>query len=347
MVGALAVLGILIGGFNPVDLGDVLNNNPLSDSDMDIGGVDIPLARYVWLEGEGADSGNGDLAGDPALRASAGLMLGGGFGNNPGDWAEWYFDFPYDTEDGAVYVRTTRAGENAFTSLSVTLNGEDKGTLLVPLNAGWGDADENFVLGLCSLPLGRIHMGRQVLRLTAGDTYEPIALDGLWVATDTLDIVNRIDAGGKIRPPASPYMLVYPFGPRTIAHVPFNLIDPESNGGFGVLRIREGETVSVDVDMEHVSKFHLLGAGVRGAAMVSVSMIGPGGTDTEAEVTLGPLYARQPEGAVLSLGRYRVGYSAPVETGEPTTVASVRLRAESGDVLLLALTAETASDPEP
>jgi hypothetical protein len=335
----LVVTAVLFaGGYEPVDIREQLNVNPLSDTAMDRGGVDVPEAKYLWLEGEDAGAMSEGLGADPAYRASGGRMLGGGFGNNPGDWAEWYFDAPFQCDDAILYVRTTRAGENAFTSLTCAVNGEERGTLLVPVNAGWGDTDLDFEKGICSVPIGRIHMGRQVIRLTAGDTYEPIAVDGFWLASDVIDIVNRVGNDGKIQPVASPYMLVYPYGRRIVDRVPFELVDPEENEGRGIIRLLQGESVTLSLGHRTMTQLHVLGAGVRGSTVVTVTFAMAEGEQT-ASATLGALYTRPGEGGAMGAGRYRSVYRAEVACPD-VEVGRCVIRADEGDIVLLGVTAD-------
>lgn len=333
-----AALLVAVGVYEPVDLRAVMNANPLSDADMRVEGVDIPAQQYLWIEGESAGAMSEGLGAEPAGRASNGEVLGGGFGNNPGDWAEWYFDFPFNAKDAILYVRTARAGENAFTGFVVTLNGEKRGEVLAPVNAGWGDSDEDFVRGLCSVRLGAVHMGRQALRFEAGETYEPVAIDGMWLAVEAIDIVNRIGENGRMRPPASPYMVSYQPGLRTLRGTPFDLIDPEANDGKGIVRLAQGESVTIPFAAYDASGIQFLGAGIRGACAITVTFRTAEGEETVREAELGPLYVRQSEGGVMTVGRFREVYRAAVP-GIDGAAASVTVTTSGGEAILLAATA--------
>lgn len=338
MAAAAIAMAMALAAYEPVDLRALMNANPLSDEDMRVAGVDIPAQQYVWIEGESAGAVSEGLGPEQALRASGGSVLGGGFGNNPGDWAEWYFDFPFNAQDAILYVRTARAGENAFTGFAVTLNGETRGELLAPVNEGWGDSDEDFARGLCSVRVGAVHMGRQALRFEAGETYEPVAIDGMWLAVEAIDLVNRVDADGGMRPAASPYMVVYPPGRRTFRGTPYDLIDPEGNGGKGVVRLAKGASVTIPFGAYDASGVQFLGAGIRGKCAIRVTFRTAEGEETVREAELGSLYVRQPEGGVMTAGRFREVYSVAVP-GIDGPAVSVTVTSLGGDSVLLAATA--------
>ena len=336
----LIAMMLSAGEAHYLDLAPIANASPLSEEDLYEPGINAPAIPYIWMEGEKAQSTSRPLPAESASRASQGKTLGGAFAGRADDWAEWYFDVPWQiphSRHAWLYLRTARVGQNAFTTLRVTLNGEDRGEIRIPINEGWGEDDDDFAVGLCSIDIGRVELGRQVLRLSAGDTAEAVHIDGFWMAPAPLDIINRINDQGRIYPVASIYNLVYRFGAVARDHVPYLLLDPEDNDHRAIFVTAE-EKATIAGDDQRGASVSFLGAGIRGPVTVPIELEYKDGRVERKEITLGPLYSKEGDGAAMRMGRYRYAYGVRCPLDAQAALREIRLGKPSGRYVLIAAT---------
>ena len=336
----LVAIMLSAGEAHYLDLAPIANASPLHEKDLYEPGINVPVIPYLWMEGERAHSTSRPLPAERATRASQGKTLGGAFGGRADDWAEWYFDVPWQiphSRHAWLYLRTARVGQNAFATLRITLNGEDRGEIRIPINEGWGDDDDDFAAGLCSVDIGRVELGRQVLRLSAGDTAEAIHIDGFWLAAAPLDIINRINDEGRIYPAASIYNLVYRFGAVVRDRVPYQLLDPDDHDQRAIFVTAE-EMATIAADNQRGASVSFLGSGVRGPVTVPVELEYADGRVEREEITFGPLYSEEGDDAAMRMGRYRYAYGARCPLDAQAALREIRLGKPSGRYVLIAAT---------
>jgi len=332
---SLSIIFLAAAEDYPIDITGAANANPLSEDDLHEPGVDIPETSYMWFEGEHADATSRDFEPVEGERASNGKMLSAEFGLQKGDWAEWYFNYPWQCPEANLYIRTTRVGVNAFTELEVTLNGEKVGATYVPVNEGVGHHHEDFLRGTCVVQFDGMPMGRQALRLTATAGGEEIYIDGFWLACGRLDLVNRVGENGMIRPPAVSSMLLYRPGMQILGGVRFFLIDPFELEQ-AVIDFTEGDVV-LPGDGFKAKELFVVGAGLRGPQSLDVTIEYSNGAKEERSLSFGPLYREKAGEAAMELGEYRYGYVAGTDI-TVDRVETIRLSKPSGRIVILAAT---------
>jgi hypothetical protein len=235
--------------------------------------------------------------------------LGGGWGKRAGDWAEWYFDLPWQSDSGQLYLRIARGGHNPFAYLVIALDGRDIAGARIPITGGWGDADKDFEIGLCRVKLGKVPMGRHVLRISTVNDGDVLNLDGFWLSDGQQDLINRIGENSRIMPPASPDMLVYPPGRVTIRNMAFDLIDPAHNDRKAVYMSTTRPLV-LPCESAQGSRVHLLMAGVDEKVEIRVRVRYLDGRAESTSIEAGELFTRHPKGPAVTFGKDRYGYLA-------------------------------------
>ena len=295
-----------------LDLRSAADLNPYNADAIAAGpGFAVPL-QFKWLEAEAALTMSAGVSVEELNGASGGKAIGGGFGASADDAIEYAFDLPWSAKEAYVYIRTARKSENALVKLQVFVNGDARGTALVPTNKGYGDDPQHFADGLCSTNIGAIEMGRQVLRIQPVQGDEPVVIDGFWVSASPLSITGKLLDDGTAQPPLPPGTIVYRPGLNHVRGKPYDLIDPFENSGKAIVDARAGVT-SIPVDGGQMSKIFVLatspGAGAQGTLIVSYS----DGRKEEVPVSFGPLHDKRSLTAAISLGSNRYAYLAEAD----------------------------------
>ncbi|MBI5091584.1 MAG: hypothetical protein HZB26_03970 [Candidatus Hydrogenedentes bacterium] len=326
--------------FIPLDLRSVANVDPMAKEDPFGLGPEPPNRPYLWVEAETLNKQDGAFGPEARAGASGGQLLGKGFGAKPANWAEWYFDLPFQTEKGQLYLRAAREKQNPSAVLQVTLDGRNVCTFFIPLTGGPGDQEKDFGPELARAELGHIEMGRHVLRITTSNAGDDINLDGFWLSDDQQDFQNRIDDQRRVPPPARPHMLVYPFGPIQIHGVAFDLLDPAKNGGKGILV--SGSAPAAPVPCAGVQGQHLqvLGAGITEDTEIEVTVAYNDGASQSQKIHLGTLFTRKPKQPVARFGLERWGYLASVSI-QDKPLREIRFGKGSSRYVIVAATLES------
>ncbi len=216
--------------FLTVDLRDAANVHPWPGGDM-FGGPSAGPFR-LWFEAETPRSVVGSAGSDPRPAASLGRTLGIGFGERHEDRVAYEFATPA-LFSGHLYVRVAR-GEATSARWQVELDDKPIGRIEIPPTGGWGDRDEEF--RWLHLGLGELLPGGHSLRLRpdpASRGENRAGFDGFWVVAQPFEPpasgVGEVVARDRFQ------QVAYRPGRRVVDGVPFNLIDPEENGGRGVV----------------------------------------------------------------------------------------------------------------
>lgn len=335
--------------YTPIDLRAVVNADPLARASLFIPSTMPYIPETRWFEAESVYKKTPELTVQPQARASGGSVLGGGWGTRGGDWAEWNFDLPWGSDDMQLYLRVIRTGGNPVASMTITWDGRELWGAQVPVSSS-PDPDLSFESGLCRLELKRQQMGRHVLRIKTTEPGDLIALDGFWLADGQVDVVNRIDAAGKIMAVASRENLLFPPGERTLKgteafrDITISMIDPETNN-------RNAFFLSGDVP------FQLAFRGEKGSALVllaaGLKMKGEKVDDTtlaakaeityedgameSAELAFEPLFtSKRANDPVVSFGMSRYGYLVGVPLNVEKALKSVRVISDEGKIVVVA-----------
>jgi hypothetical protein len=327
--------------FTPLNLKPVANTDPAGKDDPFNLGQPAPPRPYLWLEGE-ARNKQSDQEFGPENRAAAsgGQVLGKEFGAKAGQWAEWYFDLPFQTEKGQIYLRAARDGRNVSATILVTLDGRNVCTFYMPQTGGLGDKEKDFGPELGRASLGHVEMGRHVLRIAAANAGDVINLDGFCITDDQQDLFNRVDGEGHMPPPAKLHMLVYPYGPITLHGIAFELLDPAANGGKGILLAAPGTVTVLPCDGARGQRLQILGAGTTEAATIEVTAVYADGASQTLNAKLGALFTLKPENAVARLGQSRFGYLATLAI-EDKPLRELRFGKSAAPYVVLAATIES------
>lgn len=312
----MAVLGLLfVVAADPtycLDLRGMADVNPLDPAQVGAGpGYAMP-PQYLWMEAEDGSAMSDEFALEDAAAASGGAIVGGAFGEHAGDWIEFAFDLPWNAKEGYVYLRTARTSDNALTRLQVSVNGDVRGSALVPINEGRGDEPIHFVHGLCSTKVGALRMGRQVLRIETLQDGEPLAIDGVWVTASLLSVNNRVGDDGVMVPPYLPGSMVYQPGLTQLRGAPYDLIDPYENEGKSVINIAPGRT-ALPADGGTMSQVTVLATSPGSGADATLVVGYSDGREEKHALHFGPLHAKRSQSAAIALGRYRYAYLAEAD----------------------------------
>lgn len=328
--------------FTPIDLKPVANVDPMSQEDPFGLGPEPPSRPYLWIEGEACNKHHGNFGPVSRAAASNGEVLGGGWGLKPGEWAEWYFDLPFQSNNLQLYLRVARgAGHNPVAMLQVTLDGRNVSTFSIPRTGGSGNRDRDYAAGMGRGVLGRVDMGRHVLRMTTGRAGDVINLDGFWLSDGQQDFVNRVDDRHHLPPPARLHMLVYPYGPITLRGITFDLLDPAANAGKGILLAPPNSVTIAAAGGARGQRLHVLGAGVLATTKVNLQLVYEDGETQSRTIKLGALFTRKLEiQPVAQFGRWRYGYLATVNI-QNKPLRAIRFGRSKVPYVIIAATVET------
>jgi hypothetical protein len=329
--------GVATAQYTPIDLRPIMNADPLSTQKLFFPESRVHNPPSLWLEGETADAHPSRCGAEDMPAASAGKVLGRDWGAVKGDWAEWYFDLPWQTEGGFLFLRFARPTGPERVPLAVTLNSEPVATEALRRNAS--DTNTPFARGFTPIPLGRLRMGRQVLRLALPEGGAPVALDGMWVSDGTRRVLNRLDEHGRIAPLPTIRMLLYTPGIKEIESVPIDLVDTFANHRRAMFLSKLSEApLTFETKGETGEAVYLLGAGEKNAVMVAAHIRYADGTEEEQPVSFGSLFDAEPTNPALPMGRGRWAYLARIPI-QSKAVAVCRLTAnENQDFVLFAAT---------
>mgnify|MGYP002619739420 CR=1 FL=1 len=328
----------------PLDLTGVMNADPWDADTMAV--PDLPLAEtpFVFIEGERVFRSNGGETIELSTASGGSALRGLG---DADDWAEWAFDIPFDSNEAVLYARMSRPvgeeediaqGFRPYTILAVELNNRPGGIMYV--NAS--EEPDAFAEGMAQTELGRVRMGRHLLRLNVRMPGEPVVIDCLWIGARTLDLANELGDDGRMLRPFSISVLAYEPGRLEAGGIPFDLVDPRANEGRGVL-LPGDEGVSIPLGAQLGSALLLLGAGSDAHAQGTVTVAYTSGESETTELRWPALYDRNPvigDEITVSLGLFRRAWVRRVPV-RPEPIASVQLASEGGGrLVLLAVTLE-------
>ena len=324
----------------PLDLTAVMNANPHDTGALPSPEPPLPETPFVFIEAERAFRAEG--ATEAALEDASGGAALKGLANR-GDWAEWAFDLPYDSDEAVVHIRAVRADDAApdespdsfqpFTVLAASVNERAGGVAYVP---SWPPPNGSVV----KVDLGRVRMGRQLLRLSVRSAGEPVAIDCLWVAPRPLDIRNELGENGRMKRPHSMAALVYEPGRIEAGGIPFDLIDPGADGGLAIA-LPGPDGLRLDLGGKVGDALLLLGAGLGREARATVTLVYANGEEEEYSPQWPALHSRQPAGegeVTVPMGQFRRATVRRVPL-QLVPLESVRVRGqEEGRFVLLAAT---------
>lgn len=327
----------------PIDLRPVMNTNPWDTEAMRVPELQIAETPHLILEGASAHAAEGAQPAEAAWAAQGTVLAGLA---HEGNWAEWAFDVPFESDEAVLHIRVQRAhGEDEstdpsfrpFSVLSPTLNGRSGSVLYVHAD----DPGAAPAPVIAETTLGRIRMGRHVLRLTTRIGGAPIAVDTLWIGARKLDIPNRLDADDRARRPFSVHTLAYAPGRLQEGGIPFDLLDPEQEDAGRAVFLPGDEAAEIAVDGLIGDALVILGAGARGGAATALTVRYQDGTESAHHLEWPPLYgaatpASEERAVPLGLFRHAVVRSVPLEA---VPIASVAIAREGiGRPVILALT---------
>lgn len=355
----LACIAIFVGAdaapgpYIPIDMSAVVNTDPLGLESPFIPGTTPRVPDWQWFEAEDCYRKSDGVAVVQQTRASAGKMLGGQWGAKPGDWAEWNFDLPWQSENLQLYLRIARHEGNPVAKLNLTWDGESSWSVQVPHTGGPGDNDTDYEGGLARVELGRQQMGRHILRITSESENDKFHIDGFWLCDGEIDVVNRIGNDGRIKPAASQHNLLFPPGQRRIRGIDFVLIDRDQNEGKGFFLSGDAPLV-LDGGSERAATLHLLGAGIRitpaqqvdpNPSSATAEILYEDGSKADAPLLFNPLYSSKQGDAVVTLGLRRFGYLIDIPLDPAKPLREVRIRPGEGRFLVIAATLELPKAP--
>lgn len=335
----LAVTEAVPSSFQPLDMTAVMNADPTDPETAAPGGAPVPEIPYLFFEAERLFRAEGAEA--VAMEGASQGEAVRGFSSR-GDWAEWAFDAPFDSDEAVLHLRVlpTPGLESGGTSdewltvLAPTLNERPGRVVYVP---SWPKTGQAVIV---QAPLGHIRMGRQLLRLSVRMEGQPITIDCAWIGFQELEIRNELSDAGRIHPPHPSAAVVFEAGRIKLGEVPFDLVDRNATKGKAVA-IPGPDGLTLALEGKSGDALYILGAGraAEGTVLVTVSY-----TDGETDVTpvkWRSLYTRRPAEAgevTVPLGQLRRGAVRTVPLhGKP--IDSISLRAEGeGRALILAAT---------
>ena len=212
---------------------------------------------------------------------------------------------------------------------------------------GPGAKTQDFGREMPRASLGHVEMGRHALRITAGLADGPVSLDGFWITETEQDLVNRVDAQGRIIPPAKLHMLVYPYGPVNLNGINFHLADPAENGGKGILLGKPNSEYTVACEGKRGTRLRILGAGLTtDAATVKVTVKYADATAKTQEMRFGALFTQTPESPLICLGHVRYAYLGTVDLDDKP-LRQVVFEKGASRYVILAATVESAASAKP
>lgn len=332
----------------PIDLRQTANADPLSDQSLFLQQAVALTPSYLWLEGESVWRREGGEI-EKRAAASNGSLLAN-LGASAHEWAAFNFDLPWQSENAHLYLRCARDSGAAAAELAVSLDGGASIAATVPQTGGPGDRDADFELGVCRIKIGRMLMGRHVIRIDITSPGSTLHLDGAWLGDGPLDIWNRIIAPGKLLPPRNRHSLIYSPGQRKVQDVTFDLIDPIANERRAVILGKPLEPLAIPCGGVAAKTVYLLAAGVNlrddrylnDVGKAKLRLHYDSGDSSEHEIELRQFFIRDSRNYALSLGPNRAAYivSAPVEA---RPLKSIEIAEASQAFVILAASYEPVS----